>query len=346
MKKITTIFAVWLVSYQFCGPAEVSNCPCPPVELCSGVDPATPLISFPSITQGLGIPRKVMLYGATDLTRVKFRIDDPVPYFTLRPEPDSPYVFEATRGENYLECQILSLGESFGVTRIQIEAFYEPPEGKWWKAEKSVLNSLEPCGEKAYFAIQPSHVEIFDDEGNIVPLQIRPGGLFLYPSDTFVSLLRGRVYFSDGHTPFEGARVFLCAIDGARLDGVSVSLEDGSYDLNNAQMPVTFVMTPESAGYSTACFSVEVRVCTKDCEVCLDSEELYLDQGKWGIPMVLEHDFILPIDPPSPTATPVDTETPTPTPSATPNPADINGDGKVDHEDVYLLKQHWLEGTE
>jgi len=273
-------------------------------------------------------------------------IPAPNEYFTIEANPEGDYIFEATREGDLIHCVVLSEAPVFAKERIRLRARFYPPvlKSMTWGAR---TGSLVDCGDYAFAAIAPSTLKAFDRNGEEVAIEARSGSLFyLSAGDLAEDFLFGRVLYRDGITPCARAVIYVCAINGARYDTNSGSSQDGCYSIYRGVGGRLEWPRPEGIQAATGCYRLTVRVCLSQCSDCFEPEEIVLNRKEGGGIELGYHDFILPIDPPSPTPTPTATETPTPTPSATPNPADINRDGKVDHEDVYLLKQHWLEGTE
>lgn len=336
--------AIFAASQLQCFSAEV--CDCPLNDICHGIEEVEHLVSFPIIIGYYGYPKEIVIYGASDLSRIEMTVPAPNEYYTIEPYPGADYVFEATREAGLIHCHVQSNEQVFGKKEVLIYSRFYPPVLKY---ETGSANSGDPadCGNYAFVAIAPSTLKAFDGNGDEVVIEARSGSLFyLSAGDLAEEFLFGRVLYRDGITPCARAVIYVCAINGARYDTNSGSSQDGCYSIYRGVGGRLEWPRSEGIEAATGCYRLTVRVCLSQCSDCFEPEEIVLNRKEGGGIELGYHDFILPIDPPSPTPTPTATETPSPTPSATPNPADINRDGKVDHEDVYLLKQHWLEGTE
>lgn len=160
-------------------------------------------------------------------------------------------------------------------------------------------------------------------------------------------MVYGRVFYSDGVTSVgDNGLVRVFSIDGIRLDErFNESYTESDTGMFYASYPgVDVGLTPPPR-------IVIARACLRDgCSECTEYEEI-----TWGgFDHPSRHNFILPVAPPPATATPTLTDTPSPTetavptstltstPTSTPTYAtDINGDSKVDAEDLLILLNDW-----
>lgn len=306
-------------------PAEVIECLCPHISLCSGADPSMPLITFPMMLMCGPTTADVVITKASGISKIQFEISkmENLIGISIHPAQNAPYIFDSTETESSWTYTIQSIDKDFGEEPVILKAY---GESEVW--DGFCYSYFE------FYALKPSRIEVWTPENVAVDIVLRPGGIFPF-EDAAEAILAGHIYYSDGITRFQDGKVYLCSIDGVRLDGIQETYGYGDVDYSIWQ----FISYP-----AKQYFEVIAYACSPDGTICTAPETIL-----WEIDtrFAARHDFILPIDPP--TATPSITATPRPTetPTATPTPAwqvddcDINKDGVVDWKDLLILQQYW-----
>jgi hypothetical protein len=284
-----------------CFSADV--CDCPLNDLCPGVREVDHLVSYPIIIGDYGYPEDILIYGASDLSRIEMTVPVPNEYYTIAAAPEAGYIFESTREDDSIICSVQSKAQVFEEEVISLKARFSPPSLKYRELVVS-KGVLEDCGGYAFVPITPSVLTAYDGDGSEVAIKGRPGSLFYLWTEYLESFLWGHVYYRDGTTPFAGAQIHICAINGARFRSESLSLSDGYYELWDLTGVHFEWPHPEGIEAATGCYRLTVRVCLSQCSDCFEPEEIVLNRKEGGGIELGYHDFILPIDPPSPTPTP------------------------------------------
>jgi hypothetical protein len=300
---------------------------------CEIPQPPTVVVSFPGFLIGCGRgTTDVVIFNATGVSRVAFTIADknlpPLDLFSLSAQDGAPYTLEEIPSGDSSRYIVSATSATFGVGRLTLDWIIR---GCPCSYNECILDPMP---------IRITSVDAWNAANEGLVIAAIDGG-FHPVTDVGVDALWGRVYYSDGATRTYSGFVHVHAIDGIRLDqrwnAFSVSYYDGQYSVGNYHGAGIGQTPPPRVVLARACL-------TEDCATCTEYEEI-----PWGGPgHPAHHDFILPVDAPTATATPTPTETSTPIPSPTPTftgtptyATDINGDSKVDAEDLLILLNDW-----
>lgn len=271
--------------------------------VCDPPSPPTIVISAPGLTGSCGGESAYFeIYNATPLKRVSFTILDKnvgsLSNFQLANADPLLYSLQATPVGDSVSYQVVAHGLSFGQGRLNLE----------WIWPGCSCGTYPQCNE-AGMPVKLGVVSAIDSLGTEYPTLAVDGGFHSH-FDGGVTVLRGRVFYSDGVTSVGlNGLVSLFSIDGIRLDERFNESETSSNGIYVAAYPGADV------GFTAPPRIVIARACLGDgCTGCTAYEEI-----AWGgLDDPARYDFILPVDPPPPAATPTPTVTATSTPTATP----------------------------
>jgi len=261
------------------------------------------------------------IVNASDLSSVEFALSSDI---EIGPEFAADYVFSTTREEGLYVYRVKAADQTFGAPEVVLEVT------EWCELECLTPGcTMQVCDYRDPYSVPIEWIKAWDGSGNLTAIESRDGGIYTTPEDYCNVILTGKVYYSDGITPFGGARVSIDSVDDVPLKLGDTAGGWGGYSIY--AMGVQYPFGGDEDGYYT------LRAFAAAPE-CGPSTELVDVRVSRAYGSYSETDFVIPVPPPeSPTGTPTPTAEPTPTISR----CDLNGDGRVDSLDLMMFTVEW-----